>query len=61
MIREKEESKNMLSPRKQKYRKQMRGTMKGNATRGLTLAFGDFGLSSQATRDHTGKRGASSA
>ena len=33
-------------PRKTKYRKQMRGTMKGNATRGLTLAFGDYGLSS---------------
>jgi len=34
----------MLMPRKTKYRKQMRGTMKGNATRGLTLAFGDYGL-----------------
>lgn len=34
----------MLMPRKTKYRKQMRGSMKGNATRGLTLSFGDYGL-----------------
>lgn len=39
----------MLTPRKQKYRKQMRGTMKGNATRGTALSFGDFGLQSQGT------------
>jgi len=39
----------MLMPRKQKYRKQMRGTMKGNATRGTRLAFGEFGLQSQGT------------
>ncbi len=39
----------MLMPRKQKYRKQFRGTMKGKATRGLTLAFGDYGLSSKDT------------
>ncbi len=31
-------------PRKTKYRKQMRGSMKGNATRGLTIAFGEYGL-----------------
>jgi large subunit ribosomal protein L16 len=37
----------MLTPRKQKYRKQMRGSMKGRATSGLTLAFGDFGLSTK--------------
>lgn len=36
----------MLMPRKQKHRKQMRGSMKGNATRGLTLAFGEYGLMS---------------
>jgi large subunit ribosomal protein L16 len=27
-----------------KYRKQMRGRMKGKATRGATVEFGDFGL-----------------
>lgn len=36
----------MLMPKKSKYRKQMRGTMKGNATRGTKLSFGDFGLQS---------------
>src|SRR5256885_16937315 len=34
----------MLMPRKQKYRKQMRNVMKGNATRGTTLAYGDYGI-----------------
>ncbi len=34
----------MLMPRKVKYRKQQRGRMKGNATRGNTVAFGDFAL-----------------
>ena len=31
-------------PKKVKYRKQQRGRMTGKAWRGLTLAFGDFGL-----------------
>jgi len=34
----------MLQPRKTKYRKQMRNVMKGDATRGTTIAFGDFGI-----------------
>lgn len=34
----------MLMPRKMKYRKQMRGSMKGNATRGTKLAYGEFGI-----------------
>lgn len=34
----------MLVPRRVKYRKQMRGTMKGDAYRGTTVAFGDFGI-----------------
>jgi len=34
----------MLSPRKTKFRKQQRGRMRGVATRGNTLNFGDFGL-----------------
>lgn len=37
----------MLSPRKQKYRKQMRGSLKGIASRGIKLSYGDFGLQSQ--------------
>ncbi|UCG38228.1 MAG: 50S ribosomal protein L16 [bacterium] len=34
----------MLMPKKVKYRKQMRGRMKGAATRGNKLSFGDYGL-----------------
>ena len=35
----------MLSPKKTKYRKRMRGgPLKGNATRGNTIAFGECGL-----------------
>jgi large subunit ribosomal protein L16 len=34
----------MLSPRRTKFRKQQRGRMRGLATRGSTLNFGDFGL-----------------
>lgn len=37
----------MLMPKKVKYRKQMKGRMKGAARRGCTLNFGDYGL--QAT------------
>jgi len=36
----------MLEPRKEKYRKQFRGRMKGKSVRGSTLAFGDYGLKS---------------
>ena len=34
----------MLQPKRMKYRKQMRGRMKGKATRGVMVEFGDFGL-----------------
>jgi large subunit ribosomal protein L16 len=34
----------MLMPKKVKYRKQQRGKMKGDATRGYTIAFGEYGL-----------------
>ena len=34
----------MLMPKKTKYRKQMRGRMKGTETRGTTLEFGEYGL-----------------
>ncbi len=34
----------MLQPKKEKYRKQFRGKMKGVANRGTELAFGEFGL-----------------
>lgn len=34
----------MLQPKRTKYRKQMRGRMKGRATRGTEVTFGDYGL-----------------
>jgi large subunit ribosomal protein L16 len=37
----------MLMPKRVKYRKQMRGRMRGQANRGAVVQFGDFGL--QAT------------
>lgn len=37
----------MLSPKKVKYRKQQKGRMKGVASRGSSLSFGEYGL--QAT------------
>lgn len=34
----------MLQPKKVKYRLSMRGVMKGKATRGYAMEFGEFGL-----------------
>ncbi len=39
----------MLVPRRAKYRKQHRGTMKGNAHSGTHVSFGEFGLKSEET------------
>lgn len=36
----------MLMPKRVKYRKQMRGRMKGRATRGNVVSFGDWGMQS---------------
>lgn len=35
-----------MMPKRVKHRKSQRGKMKGNATRGNTVAFGEFGLQS---------------
>ena len=40
----------MLMPKRVKYRKQMRGRMKGKASRGAKISFGEYGL--QATESH---------
>jgi len=40
----------MRMPKRIKFRKQQRGTMRGNATRGNYVAFGDYGL--QALESH---------
>ena len=37
----------MLSPKRVKFRKQQRGRMKGVATRGNTIAFGQYALQAQ--------------
>ncbi|MCL2130674.1 MAG: 50S ribosomal protein L16, partial [Treponema sp.] len=34
----------MLSPKRVRHRKVQRGNMPGNATRGNSVVFGDFGL-----------------
>lgn len=34
----------MLMPKRVKYRKQMRGRMKGKASRGAEVSFGEYGL-----------------
>lgn len=34
----------MLQPKRRKYRKEFRGTRTGKATRGITVAFGEFGI-----------------
>jgi large subunit ribosomal protein L16 len=34
----------MLMPKRVKYRKQMRGRMRGKASRGTKVTFGDYGL-----------------
>jgi large subunit ribosomal protein L16 len=34
----------MLQPKRVKYRKQQKGRLRGNALRGNTISFGDFGL-----------------
>ncbi|MDR3336462.1 MAG: 50S ribosomal protein L16 [Treponema sp.] len=37
----------MLSPKRVKFRKVQRGTMPGNATRGNSVVFGEYGLVAQ--------------
>ncbi|HUY20399.1 MAG TPA: 50S ribosomal protein L16 [Candidatus Binataceae bacterium] len=39
----------MLSPKKVKWRKMMKGRVRGAAPRGVEMAFGDFGLKSLET------------
>ena len=39
----------MLVPKRAKYRKQHRGTMKGNAHSGTRVSFGEYGLKSEGT------------
>ena len=45
-----------LMPKRVKYRKMMRGKMKGSATRGNYVAFGDFGLQALETSWISGRQ-----
>ena len=38
----------MLAPKRVKYRKQMKGRNRGNATRGTEVSFGEYGLQSMS-------------
>lgn len=46
----------MLQPKKTKFRKQQKGRVKGNASRGFTVAFGSFGLKALDTCFLTSKQ-----
>jgi large subunit ribosomal protein L16 len=37
----------MMQPKKRKYRKEFRGSMKGKSTKGYTLNFGEYGIKSK--------------
>lgn len=39
----------MLTPKRQKFRKQFRGNLKGNAHAGTLVSFGEYGLSTDQT------------
>jgi large subunit ribosomal protein L16 len=45
-----------LAPARTKYRKWQKGSRKGNAKRGNTLAFGEFGLQSLSRGPMTGRQ-----
>ena len=45
-----------LAPARTKYRKVMKGSRAGNAKRGNTLAFGEFGLQSLTRGPMTGQQ-----
>ncbi len=46
----------MLQPKRTKYRKQMKGRLRGAAYRGSTLAFGDYGLQALESGDVTARQ-----
>jgi large subunit ribosomal protein L16 len=46
----------MLQPKKVKYRKMMKGRLRGKAMRGNSLAFGDYGLQALGTAHITARQ-----
>jgi large subunit ribosomal protein L16 len=46
----------MLMPKKTKYRKQMKGRMGGDATRGTEVSFGSYGLKAESAERITSRQ-----
>ena len=46
----------MLLPKKTKYRKQMKGRLRGEAARGTEIAFGQFGLKAETSERITSRQ-----
>lgn len=46
----------LLAPKRTKYRKSQKGRMKGKATRGSDVVFGDYGIQSLASAWVTGRQ-----
>jgi large subunit ribosomal protein L16 len=46
----------MLMPKKTKYRKQQKGRLRGEATRGAEIAFGQFGLKAETAERITSRQ-----
>src|ERR1700733_3410111 len=46
----------MLMPKKTKFRKQQKGRLRGEATRGAAIAFGQFGLKAEASERITSRQ-----
>jgi large subunit ribosomal protein L16 len=46
----------MLLPKKTKYRKQQKGTLRGVASRGTEIAFGDFALKAETSERITSRQ-----
>lgn len=46
----------MLLPKKTKYRKQMKGHLRGDATRGTEIAFGQYGLKAETAERITSRQ-----
>jgi large subunit ribosomal protein L16 len=46
----------MLLPKKTKYRKQQKGTLRGVATRGTEIAFGQYGLKAETSERITSRQ-----
>jgi large subunit ribosomal protein L16 len=46
----------MLLPKKTKYRKQMKGRLRGDATRGTEVAFGAYGLKAETAERITSRQ-----